>query len=71
MQVENKSPCIIGFQVRFELLGVEKTKKNGNESQPFYRLNRGRQVIRSKDQDGTDDWSRAWIVGLEDFYFLP
>ncbi|WJX67610.1 hypothetical protein P8452_52064 [Trifolium repens] len=29
MQVENKSACIIGFQVRFELLSVGKTKKNG------------------------------------------
>ncbi|WJX67611.1 hypothetical protein P8452_52064 [Trifolium repens] len=31
MQVENKSACIIGFQIlhRFELLSVGKTKKNG------------------------------------------
>ncbi|KAK2456177.1 hypothetical protein QL285_003567 [Trifolium repens] len=32
---------------------------------------KGRQVLRSKDQDGTDSWSRAWIVRSEDYIFLP
>ncbi|KAK2396349.1 hypothetical protein QL285_058006 [Trifolium repens] len=34
-------------------------------------LQQGRQVLQSKDQDGTDSWSRAWIVRSEDYIFLP